>query len=107
MAVESEFCVVLTTTGSSEEANRLAASLVSERLAACVQITEITSHYVWEGNAHKDKEYLLALKTRLSLYPGIEAFIRKEHSYEVPELVLLPIETGLEAYLNWIKDNTG
>lgn len=107
MAEDTEFCVLLTTTSSQAEADRLAGGLVSERLAACVQIVEINSHYIWEGMAQKEPEYLLLIKTRKEVYERIEAFIRREHSYQVPELIRIPVEAGLGPYLDWVRENTG
>ncbi len=87
-------------------ANRLAAAIVEEKLAACVQIIEITSHYIWEGHKQIGKEYLLLLKTRRSLYDRIEGFIRNRHGYAVPEIILIPVEAGFEPYLRWIQEST-
>jgi periplasmic divalent cation tolerance protein len=106
MVGDGGFCIVLTTTGSPEEADRLAAGLLARKLAACVQVLQITSHYVWKGALHKEPEFLLLLKTRRSAYAEIEAYIREAHSYEIPELLLLPVDTGLSAYLGWIQENT-
>ena len=99
-------CVILCTTGSREEAERLAELLVSRKLAACVQISAITSVYTWQGDLHKDAEFLLLIKTAASRYAEVEAAIIEHHSYEVPEIVQLPIENGLPAYLEWISANT-
>ena len=107
MTEDTEFCVVLTTTSSQAEADRLAGGLVSERLAACVQIVAINSHYIWEGKAQQEPEYLLLVKTRKEVYERIEAFIHREHSYEVPELIQLPVEAGSGPYLDWVRENTG
>jgi periplasmic divalent cation tolerance protein len=103
---ETEFCVVLTTTDNTEEADLLASALVSQKLAACVQICSITSHYIWKGKSHQTPEFLLLIKTHRSAYPEIEAYIRQTHSYVVPELILLPVEMGIETYLNWVRENT-
>lgn len=100
------FCVILTTTGSQEEAERIADLLVSRRLAACVQVTSITSFYTWKGKVNKEPEHLLLIKTISFLYHEIEAAILENHSYEIPEVVQLPIERGLDRYLNWIAENT-
>jgi periplasmic divalent cation tolerance protein len=100
-------CIMLTTTGSQEEADRLAELLVSRRLAACVQITAIQSWYAWQGKVQHEPEYLLLVKTRADLYPAVEAALLAEHSYELPEIVQLPITRGLERYLGWISKNTG
>ncbi|MFZ6029899.1 MAG: divalent-cation tolerance protein CutA [Chloroflexota bacterium] len=98
-------CTILNTAGSQEEADRLANLLVSEKLAACVQIIPITSWYRWEGVVHHEGEYLLLIKTVTDLYPSVEAAILAHHSYEVPEIVQLSITAGLERYLGWIAES--
>lgn len=100
------YCVVLTTCGARDEAERIAESLVMSRLAACVQIANISSYYNWDGELHKDPEHLLLIKTRSDRYSEVEAAIREIHSYEVPEIVQLPIERGLASYLGWIAEST-
>lgn len=104
---ETDFCVVLTTAGSRQEANRLADLLVEQRLAACVQIVGIESTYRWQGQVTKEPEFLLLVKTRRALYPQVEAAIVANHSYEIPEIVQIPIQRGLGGYLGWIEENTG
>ena len=99
-------CVILSTTGSREEADRLAELLVSRKLAACVQISAISSVYMWQGELHRDTEFLLLIKTAASRYAEIETAIVKNHSYEVPEIVQLPVQQGLPAYLDWISENS-
>ncbi len=101
------YCVVLATAGSRDEAEHIAELLVTRKLAACVQITAISSFYLWDGELHKDPEHLLLIKTRSNRYGEVEAAIRESHSYEVPEIVQLPIERGLASYLGWIADSTG
>jgi periplasmic divalent cation tolerance protein len=100
------YCVILSTAGSQEEADRLAELLVTRRLAACVQMIPITSRYLWKGEMNKDAEVLLLVKTASHLYPEVEAAIVQNHSYEVPEILQLPVAQGLERYLGWISDNT-
>jgi periplasmic divalent cation tolerance protein len=100
------YCVILSTAGSKEEADRLAEMLVSRKLAACVQITAISSVYTWQGELHKDAEHLLLIKTLSSRFADIQAMILENHSYEVPEIVQLPVQQGLPAYLDWISENT-
>ena len=106
MADQTEFCVILTTTGSIEEADRLAEGLVSAKLAACVQIVQISSRYSFKGRLYKDQEQLLLIKTRSSLYPNIEDYLRAEHSYEIPEILQLPVKSGVESYLSWMREQT-
>jgi len=96
------YCVVMTTAGTEEEAHRLAEGLVSGKLAACVQVMPVTSTYIWQGELHRDPEWLLLIKTTAARYSDVEAFIREHHSYQVPEVVQVPIQRGLEAYLDWV-----
>jgi periplasmic divalent cation tolerance protein len=100
------YCVILTTTGSHEEADRIADLLVSRRLAACVQVMDVASTYIWEGRLQKQAECLLLIKTARGLYKQVEAAIVANHSYHVPEIVQLPIFEGLDRYLGWIGENT-
>lgn len=102
MTGENGYCVILTTCGDKEEAERLAQMLLTKRLAACVQISGVTSLYEWENEIQKDNELLLVIKARADLYGEIERAISDNHSYEVPEIIKIPIESGLEAYLGWI-----
>jgi periplasmic divalent cation tolerance protein len=102
----TDYCVILTTCGSQEDADSIAAGLVEARLAACVQQTPIRSTYRWEGKIVKDEEILLFIKTRTDIYPQIEAWIRSRHSYDVPEIIRLPVDAGLDDYLTWVKTET-
>ena len=99
-------CVILTTAGSRAEADRIAEALVSRRLAACVQISDVTSTYRWYGKVMHEAEQLLLIKTAARLYREVEAAIQELHSYEIPEIVQLPIEAGLDRYLGWIDEST-
>jgi periplasmic divalent cation tolerance protein len=104
--MDGSYCVMLSTAGSEEEANRLAKILVTKQLAACVQISRITSWYSWKGKTSHEPEHLLLIKTKVDLYKKVEAEIVANHSYEVPEIVQLPIAQGLDRYLGWIGENT-
>jgi periplasmic divalent cation tolerance protein len=96
-------CIVITTCASREEADQLATEIVENRLAACVQISEINSTYTWEGEVAQEAEFKLVIKTRRELYEELEAWIREQHSYDVPEIILVPVETGSAEYLDWIE----
>ena len=100
------YCVVITTCGSSEEGEKLASQLVESKLAACVQLSSITSYYRWEGKVNRDPEYKLLIKTRKALYDQVENFIKENHSYDVPEIIELPIQSGSKEYLSWIDEVT-
>ena len=103
----NDACVVLTTTGTKDEADRMARSLVEARLAACVQRLPIASVYQWKGAIEEAGEFLLLIKTTVQWYPAIEAWIGEHHSYEVPEVVMLPAARVAPAYLAWIGESTG
>ena len=101
----SEHCVIFINAGSKEEADKISQGLVESKLAFCVStVPKIQSTYYWEDKIHVDKEYLLIVKTRQDLYEALETWVKNNHSYEVPEIIALPIEQGLLAYLNGIDD---
>ena len=98
--------VVLTTTGSVDEANKIAEALVQRRLAACVNVVgPISSVYRWKENVERAQEWLLIVKTTAEVVAAVGSAIKEFHSYELPECVVLPIEGGSEAYLEWIGEN--
>ncbi len=101
----SKYCVVTCAAGGRAEAGRLADLLVERRLAACVQIVDIASTYSWKGKLEHTQECLLLIKTTAACYPQVESALRKNHSYELPEIVQIPIENGLPDYLKWIDEN--
>ena len=95
--------VVLSTTDSEEEARRIARALVELRLAACVQITPgIRSVYQWKGEIEEGSEFLLLIKSRRDLFDRLTEELRRLHSYEVPEIIALPIVWGSTSYLEWL-----
>ena len=100
------WCLVMTTCSGREEGERIASLLVDRRLAACVQITDITSYFRWEGTVQHETEALLLIKTAAGRYDAVESCIRENHSYEVPEIIRLPIHGGLAPYLSWIDEET-
>lgn len=89
-------------TSSENEGYKIAEILVKERLVACVNIIPIQSIYSWKDKIESDKENLLIIKTKSSLIEKLKKKIKEIHSYENPELIVLSIEDGLPAYLNWI-----
>ena len=107
MADPSRYCMVLTTCPTQEEAREIASLLIRGHLAACVQITGITSFYEWKGTVNTGSEHLLLIKARADRYGDIESFILRNHSYEVPEIIMIPIERGSASYLGWIDDMSG
>jgi periplasmic divalent cation tolerance protein len=106
MAESSErFQLVLTTAGSEEQARTIARELVDRRLAACVSIVaQACSIYRWEGKVQEEDEKLLLIKTARRLFPRVREAIRELHSYDVPEVLAIPVEEGDATYLGWLAD---
>ena len=104
----SDALVVLVTAPARAAAERIAETLVGEQLAACVNIVgPIRSIYRWQGEICRDDEQLLVIKTTRGCFAALEARVRALHSYDVPEIIALPIELGSAAYLEWITSVTG
>ena len=99
--------LVLTNCPDEESANAIALALVEERLAACVNILpRVQSVYRWQGAVESATEIPLFIKSTATNYPALEAAIRNRHPYQVPEIIALPVERGLPAYLDWIARET-
>ena len=97
--------VVLVTAGSQDEAESIAGALIESKLAACVTMTQVNSLYLWQGKVERDKEWQLIIKSKLSAFSPLESKIKELHSYDEPEIILLPIVNGSQSYLNWIGEN--
>jgi periplasmic divalent cation tolerance protein len=101
----TEFIVVYVTAGSADEAERLAFSVVEERLAACVtRVKDVQSLYWWDGKIERSAEELLVIKTRHDTFEALRAKIEELHSYAVPEVIALPILEGNPSYLRWLNE---
>jgi periplasmic divalent cation tolerance protein len=100
---QSSFAIVLTTVESEQQAGELAQKILEERLAACVQIHKIRSRYWWNGKIEHGDEYLLSIKTKVDLFSDLSEFIKQNHSYEIPEIVQIPITGGSDKYLEWME----
>jgi periplasmic divalent cation tolerance protein len=99
--------VVLITCGSAAEARKIGKALVQGKLAACANILEapVRSIYRWKGRVESAKEFLIILKTSRKRFAAIERQVRRLHSYDVPEIIALPIERGFQSYLHWISQS--
>ncbi len=96
--------IVMTTVVSAEEANRIGRTLVEERLAACATLLPaIHSIYRWHDQIETSNETMLMIKTSLDKLPALEARLRELHSYQTPEFLVLPVESGSHAYLDWLQ----
>jgi len=102
-----EHCLVLTTTESSELADTLANGAVEARLAASVQVDgPITSTYWWDGSVQSTEEWRVTFKTAADRYDALEAFVQENNSYDVPEILCIPVPAGSKAYLEWLTSET-
>ena len=105
--IHPQACVILVTTGSEAEAETIAAALLEEHLVACVTLLNpVRSLYRWQGKIADDRECVLVIKTRTERFAAVEAKVQALHSYEVPEIICLPIMTGSSAYLSWLNQET-
>ena len=99
--------LVLTNLPDRETAERLAGALVEQRVAACVNIlAPCRSVYRWKGAVQQEEEHPVLIKTTAERYPALEAAIRAAHPYELPEIIAVPIERGLPAFLAWVDAET-
>jgi periplasmic divalent cation tolerance protein len=99
--------LVLTTLADAAQAESLARMLVHARVAACVSILPpCTSVYRWQGAVETAQETMLFIKTTSSRYAALETLVREHHPYDVPELIALPVDRGLPAYLDWLGGET-
>ena len=99
-------CIIFTTCSSQQEADTIASALVEKRLAACVQCEPIHSTYRWEKAIERENERRLTIKTRRALYDAVEKEIVSLHSYDVPEILCVAVDTGLGPYCDWIREQT-
>lgn len=99
--------LVVTNVPDRAAAERMADMLVEKRLAACVNIlAPCRSVYRWKGDVQHDEEHPLLMKTTVERYPALEQALRAAHPYELPEIIAVPVERGLPAYLDWVAAET-
>ena len=101
----TEYRIVLVTVGSLQQGENIARTLLTQKLAACVNMSAIDSWYWWEGKINSDQEYQLIIKTNLDKLSALTDKIKTLHDYEVPEIVAIPISDGSKSYLDWLGDN--
>jgi periplasmic divalent cation tolerance protein len=101
--MSTEYCLVFCTCPDAETAARLAEGLVSGHRAACVNILPgLKSVYPWEGRIETAEEHLLLIKTATSGFERVEAFLKEQHPYELPEIIAVPMARGSTDYLEWV-----
>jgi periplasmic divalent cation tolerance protein len=103
----TDYILVLMTASSEKEGEKIAQALVKEKLAACVNVLPaIKSVYRWKGEIASEQEVLLLAKTKDRLFDRLKKRVLELHSYEVPEIIALPVLAGLEVYLGWLGKET-
>ena len=101
--MQNAYFVVIVTTASKQEAENIAQHLLKERLIACANITApVSSLFHWAGKLEKAEEYLIFMKSRKDLFEKLTETVKALHSYEVPEIIALPIIEGSKTYLDWM-----
>ena len=101
----TEFVQLTTTTGTRQDAEEIAAELVSRKLAGCVQVSgPIHSTFRWQGKVESSEEWMCTAKTSRAQVAAIQKLLKEIHRYEVPELIATPIVDGSEAYLKWLGE---
>ena len=98
--------IVQTTCSSRQEAKNIAKVLIDEKLAACVQLSEVESFYNWNGEFCCDNETLLIIKTRKDSFEKVKSKIKELHSYDVPEIIEINISNSSKKYIKFIEENT-
>jgi periplasmic divalent cation tolerance protein len=104
--MKTELAVVVTAVGTPEDAEQISRSLVEKRLAACVQVCPITSHYRWDNALRSDSEWQLQIKTRSVLIDAVSVEIQRLHPYDVPEIIATPLIGVSQAYATWVMATT-
>ena len=105
-AMSADFVIVSTTIDSTEKAGWLGRAMIEMRLAACVHMMPVASVYRWQGNVKTAEEYCILAKTRADLADALVEFIKENHPYEVPEIIVTPILSGHKSYLHWLNEET-
>ncbi len=103
--MKNKFIVIETTYPNLREAKNLGKILLSKKLAACIQFVKVESCYIWEEKIQNDREILVRIKTKNSLYSQIEKTIKESHSYKIPQIFSIQINQGSTAYFSWIDSN--
>ena len=102
----SDFCIITTTTDTKENADAITQQLLEKKLVACVQSTTIQSTYPWQGKLISSEEILLQMKTKRSLFEKIQSEIEHLHTYDVPEIIMVPLAGANLHYLQWLEEET-
>jgi periplasmic divalent cation tolerance protein len=100
--LQNNYLIVIVTTASNKEAKKIAQHLLNKKLIACANISPVTSLFHWSGKTEHAEEHLILMKSRQDLFEKLAETVKTLHSYEVPEILALPIVAGSKAYLAWL-----
>jgi periplasmic divalent cation tolerance protein len=100
----NDHLVVLVVAESEAQARRIARRLLQNKLAACVNFVPIESMFLWQGAIQEEEEVLMIIKTRTESFDELMSAVKVTHSYDVPEIIALPVVMGSRQYLKWIDD---
>ena len=104
--MDTQYIIVLVTTPSKAEAEKISQKLLEARLIACANIVgPVVSHFHWAGKVDQAEEFLIFMKSRASLFEELSSEVSRLHSYEVPEILALPVVAGSKAYLEWLQSS--
>ncbi len=99
------YCIINCTVQNKKSAVEIAKQLVKKKLIACCNIIpSVTSVYMWKGKLQEDNEVLMIMKTETTLFEQIETEIKKLHSYDIPEIICIPVNNGSRKYLDWVDE---
>ena len=104
--MDIKYSIIITTTATPEEADKIAKALLEGKFAACVQASQIKSYFPWKGEISMENEYVLTIKSKESDFKEIEKCIKENHSYDIPEIIQIPVTNGSDEYLRWISEIT-
>ncbi len=101
--MQNSYIIVLVTTSNKQEAETIARKLLEQKLIACANIVgPVSSHFHWSGKVEHAEEFLVFMKSRLDLFEAVSEQVKTLHSYEVPEILALPVVAGSKGYLDWL-----
>jgi len=103
--MKSKPIAVFTTAGSLEDARKLAKTMIEQKLAACAQISEIESFYIWENDVQNDQEFRIMVKTTKDKYKDVEKAILKIHSYDLPAIYAVDVDKFYKPYGDWVNES--
>ena len=104
--MKNQYIIVFVTAANKQQAEKFSKDLLKEKLIACANIVDpVSSHFHWDGKVEQAEEVLVIMKSRLDLFEKLSETLTKMHSYEVPEILAIPIIAGSKLYLDWLENN--